>query len=61
MANNEKSQLESYVQSVIQKNLVTYHVVVRQHGEVVGKFDWRDNRPDSIMSCTKALTVWQSA
>lgn len=50
-----KINLEGYVQSVIQKQLVTYHIEVRQHGEIVGKFDWRDNRRDNIHSVSKSF------
>ena len=50
-----KVNLEGFAQSVIQKKLTVYHVVVRQHGDIVGTFDWRDNRRDNIHSVSKSF------
>ncbi|MEA4919683.1 MAG: serine hydrolase [Clostridiaceae bacterium] len=47
--------LEGFVQNIIQQKLVVYHVNVRQHGEVIGTLDWRDNRRDNIHSCSKVI------
>lgn len=47
--------LEGFVQSIIQQKIVMYHVNVRQHGRVLGTFDWRDNRRDNIHSCSKSV------
>lgn len=47
--------LQNYVQSIIQKKIETYHVVVRQHDQEVGRFDWRDNRRDNIHSVSKSF------
>ena len=41
---NMELRLESFVQDTIKRKLDQYHVVVRQHGEIIGKFDWRENR-----------------
>ena len=43
-------------ESIVQKKLEVYHVEVRQHGEVVGTFNWRkDNRRDNIHSVSKSV------
>ena len=47
--------LEQFVQAVIQKKLTIYHVTVHQHDELIGKFDWRDNRRDNIHSVSKSF------
>ncbi len=51
----KKISLEGYLHDIIQRKLTTYHVVVRQHGEEVGSFDWRDNRRDNIHSVSKSF------
>lgn len=50
-----KLSLESFVQEAIRKKLDLYHVVVRQHDELVGQFDWRENRRDNIHSLSKSF------
>lgn len=50
-----KVSLEGFVQESIAKKLDLYHVLVRQHGEIVGKFDWRENRRDNIHSASKSF------
>lgn len=50
-----KLSLEHFVQETIKKKLDLYHVVVRQHGEIVGQFDWRENRRDNIHSLSKSF------
>lgn len=47
--------LQNYVQDIIRKKITTYHVVVRQHDQEVGRFDWRDNRRDNIHSVSKSF------
>ena len=47
--------LQDYVQDIIKKKITTYHVVVRQHDKVVGRFDWRDNRRDNVHSVSKSF------
>ena len=37
-----KVSLEGFVQESIAKKLDLNHVLVRQHEEIVGKFDWRE-------------------
>ena len=51
----KRINLEGYIHDIIQRKITTYHVEVRQHGEVVGKFDWRDNRRDNIHSVSKSF------
>lgn len=48
-------RLDKFAESIVQKKLIVYHAVIRQHGEVVGTFDWRDNRRDNIHSCSKSF------
>lgn len=48
-------RLESFVQDTIKRKLDLYHVVVRQHGEIIGKFDWRENRREDIHSVSKSF------
>lgn len=50
-----KVSLEGFVQEAIEKKLDLYHVVVRQHGEIAGTFDWRENRRDNIHSVSKSF------
>lgn len=50
-----KLSLEGFVQEAIRKKLDLYHVVVRQHGEITGTFDWRENRRDNIHSVSKSF------
>ena len=50
-----KVSLEGFVEETIRKKLDLYHVVVRQHNEIVGKFDWRENRRDDIHSVSKSF------
>ena len=50
-----KVSLEGFVQEKKEKKLDLYHVLVRQHGEIVGKFDWRENRRDNIHSASKSF------
>ena len=45
--------LQDYVQDIIKKKITTYHVVVRQHDKVVGRFDWRDNRRDNVQELSE--------
>ena len=47
--------MESFVQAVIAQKLDLYHVIVRQHGDIVGRFDWRENRRSSIHSASKSV------
>ena len=47
--------LEGYIHDIIKRKITTYHVEVRQHGEIVGCFDWRDNRRDNIHSVSKSF------
>lgn len=47
--------MEGFVQETIRKKLDLYHVVVRQHGEITGTFDWRENRRDNIHSVSKSF------
>ena len=55
-----KLDLQGYVQDILHKKIETYHIVVRQHDEEVGRFDFRkDNRRDNIHSVTKAFPAWQ--
>lgn len=51
----KRINLERFVESIIQKKLVLYHVIVRQHGDIVAVFDWRDNRRDNVHSCSKSF------
>ncbi len=44
-----------FVQSSIRRKLDLYHIVVRQHGEVIGRFDWRENRRDDVHSVSKSF------
>lgn len=48
-------RLESFIQDTIKRKLDLYHVVVRQHGDIIGKFDWRENRRDDIHSVSKSF------
>ena len=48
-------RLESFVQDTIKRKLDLYHVVVRQHGEIIGIFDWRENRREDIHSVSKSF------
>ena len=50
-----KISLEGFVQDAIHRKLDLYHVLVRQHGEIVGSFDWRENRRDNIHSVSKSF------
>lgn len=43
------------MQETIRHKLDLYHVVVRKGGEIVGKFDWRENRRDDIHSVSKSF------
>ena len=52
---NMELRLESFVQDTIKRKLDLYHVVVRQHGEIIGKFDWRENRREDIHSVSKSF------
>ena len=47
--------LQKYVESIIKKKIETYHIVVRQHNQEIGRFDWRDNRRDNIHSVSKSF------
>ena len=47
--------MERFVRGTIQKKLNLYHVVVRQHNEIIGTFDWRENRRDDIHSVSKSF------
>ena len=51
----KRVNLEGFAQRIIQQKITMYHVNVRQHREVVGTFDWRDNRRDNIHSCAKVV------
>ena len=48
-------RLESFIQDTIKRKLDLYHVVVRQHGQIIGKFDWRENRREDIHSVSKSF------
>lgn len=50
-------RLESFVQDTIKRKLDLYHVVVRQHGEIIGKFDWRENRREDILLSAKVFSA----
>ena len=50
-----KISLENFVADVYKNKLDLYHVVVRQHNEIVGTFDWRENRRDNIHSVSKSF------
>ena len=51
-----KLDLQGYVQDILHKKIETYHIVVRQHDEDVGRFDFRkDNRRDNIHSVSKSF------
>ena len=50
-----KISLEGFVQDSIHRKLNLYHVLVRQHGEIIGTFDWRENRRDNIHSVSKSF------
>ena len=51
-----KVDLQGYAQEILQKKIETYHIVVRQHDEIVGRFDFRkDNRRDNIHSVSKSF------
>ena len=50
-----KLSLEKFVEGSIKKKLNLYHVVVRQHNEIIGTFDWRENRRDDIHSVSKSF------
>ena len=50
-----KLSLEKFVEGSIKKKLNLYHVVVRQHNEIIGTFDWRENIRDDIHSVSKAF------
>lgn len=47
--------LEGFVQDAIHRKLDLYHVLVRQHGEIIGTFDWRENRRDNLHSVSKSF------
>ena len=52
----KKIDLEPFIEKVVQHRLNLFRVVVRQHGEVIGEFSFRNNRRVEIHSVSKSFT-----
>lgn len=47
----------NFIQDICRHRFEIHNVIVRQHGDIVGRFDWRASARDNIYSASKSITA----